>query len=173
LNSIFSFAYYKVGSTSPESAGTISAVSLTPEDMGGMNTYRLQVSGASATTGRIDVTINRSDIQPNVRSWFLDGSVDYAPPVIREFRFLAADGSTFGQPGSITPDASGAYTIAVTVPASAEVTKLTPKITLNPGNTVSPGDQIEMDFTAPVTYQVKSGNGASKMTYVVTVTKSE
>jgi hypothetical protein len=171
LNSIFSFAYYKDGSTSPEVAA-IRAVTLTPDDMGGMNTYRLQVSGASATTGRIDVTINRSDIQPNVRSWFLDGSVDYSPPVIREFRFFAADGSPLGQPGSITPGASGTYAIAVTVPASAEVTKLTPKITLNPGNTVSPGDHIEMDFTAPVSYQVKSGNGASKTTYVVTVTKA-
>jgi hypothetical protein len=100
----------------------------------------------------------------------LDGSYDYSIPAILEFRFLAADRTPIGGPGSITPgSASDPWTIAVTVPAGADVTALVPTMLLNPGNIISPDKDKAQDFTNPVTYRVMAEDGTSTKTYTVTV----
>jgi hypothetical protein len=170
LNMIFSFVYYKAGSANP-SAMEIRAVSLTPDEVGGKNTYKLKVSGAPADSGRVEVTINTSRIQPAVRSWPLNGSHDYSVPAILDFRFLTPDGVLIGAPGSITPGSgTRPWTIAVTVPADTDIRKLMPTIILNPGNIVSPDKDIEQDFTNKITYSVMAEDGSSTKTYAVTVT---
>jgi hypothetical protein len=170
LNDMFTFAYYMEGSASPSRMEEIRAVSLTPEEMGGKNTYKLQVSGVPADSGRVEVTIHPSYIRPEVRSWYLDGSNNYTPPAILDFRFLAADGTTIGEPGSFTPGSgSGAWIIAVTVPEGADVTKLVPTMILNPGNFITPDKDKEQDFTNPVTYRVMAEDGLATKTYTVTV----
>jgi hypothetical protein len=168
LNDIFSFTYYNKGGSTEYAP--ISAISLTPDEMGGDNTYRLLVSGVPANTGTVEVTMNRSGIEPPVRTWYLDGSHDYAPPAILDFRFLAADRTLIGTPGIFSPGSTAdLWDIGITVPASVDVTKLTPTITLNPGNLISPSNQTPQDFTKPLRYTVSSGSGAAK-TYLVTVT---
>jgi hypothetical protein len=169
LNEIFTFKYYKADGSSG-SAPELRAVALIPVETGGKNTYQLQVSGAPGRSGVVYVTMNKPDIQPSVREWYLDGSSDYDLPAIIDFTFIvsATDDTTLAA-GSIKPEStSGTYAITVTIPAAADKTKLIPKMTLNSGNTVTPGNLVAQDFSNPVTYTVTSGNGAAR-TYIVTV----
>jgi hypothetical protein len=169
LNDMFKFKYYKAGSASP-SEKDIRAVSLTHVEMGGNNTYKLQVSGAPADGGIVEVTIQVSYIQPDVRIWYLDGSHNYTLPAIFDFRFLAEDGTPIGGPGNITPGTgSASWAIAVTVPAGTDVTALVPTMILNPGNIIDPDKNKEQNFTNPVTYRVMAEDGSSTRTYTVTV----
>ena len=71
---------------------------------------------------------------------------------------------------SATIDAS-AKTIAATVPASTDVTKLVPTITLSEKATVSPASGVAQDFSKAVTYTVTAEDGSSQ-TYTITVSKS-
>ncbi len=61
------------------------------------------------------------------------------------------------------------HTISVYVPEDADLTRLTPTITLSDEATVTPGSGIPTDFTQPVTFTVT--NNTAKTEYVVTVTK--
>lgn len=63
------------------------------------------------------------------------------------------------------------HTITVNMPASTDVTKLSPAITVADKATVSPASGTPQDFTHPVTYTVKAQNGTTQ-TYTVTVAKA-
>jgi hypothetical protein len=159
---IFSFVYYKEKDTTSTPV-TISVVKVTPDEGGAGNMYRLEVKNAPTDGGKIEVTIKKSNVKPSIRSWYLDGSRDYAPPAILEFK-LMSDASIVGL-GSISQE-----NITVIVPHGTDKTALKPIITLNPKNLVDPGNQIVKDFTNPVSYMVTSGNGVKKI-YTVTVTE--
>lgn len=60
-------------------------------------------------------------------------------------------------------------TITLTVPYGADVTALTPTITLSTDATISPLATTPQDFTSPVTYTVTAEDGTTK-SYTVTVT---
>ena len=62
-------------------------------------------------------------------------------------------------------------TITVTVPASADITNLIPKIIIS-GKSVSPSSGTAKDFSNPVTYTVTAEDGSSD-DYTVTVTKAK
>lgn len=61
------------------------------------------------------------------------------------------------------------HTISVYVPEDADLTRLTPTITLSTDATVTPGNGVTTDFTHPVSFTVV--NNTAKTTYLVTVTK--
>ena len=62
--------------------------------------------------------------------------------------------------------------IAVLMPSDANLTVLTPTITLSVNATVSPASAVSQDFTNPVPYTVTAEDGVSQTVYSVTVTKS-
>ncbi len=66
--------------------------------------------------------------------------------------------------GTINEDSK---TIMVYVPASLDITSLTPVITYSANATISPASGIATDFTHPVTYTVS--NNTANSTYTVTV----
>ncbi len=66
--------------------------------------------------------------------------------------------------GTINEDSK---TIMVYVPASLDITSLTPSITYSENATISPASGIVTDFTHPVTYTVS--NNTANSTYTVTV----
>ncbi|GAB3997252.1 hypothetical protein GCM10028807_41960 [Spirosoma daeguense] len=63
-----------------------------------------------------------------------------------------------------------AKTIAATVPANTDVTKLAPSISLSAKATVSPGSGVAQDFSKAVTYTVTAEDGSTQA-YTVTVSK--
>ncbi len=65
----------------------------------------------------------------------------------------------------------GENTISITMPYDADITSLTPDITLGSGATCSPSQWEEADFTNPVKYTVTAENGIDTKEYTVTVTK--
>ena len=58
--------------------------------------------------------------------------------------------------------------INLTLPAGADLARLTPDITVSDKASVSPADGAETDFTQPVTYTVTAEDGSTR-TYTVTV----
>lgn len=62
------------------------------------------------------------------------------------------------------------HTVTLTMPASTDVTKLTPAITISDKATISPATGVAQDFTSPVTYTVKAQDGSTQA-YTVTVKK--
>ena len=64
-----------------------------------------------------------------------------------------------------------ATTISVTVPYAADLTHLTPNITVSPDASIDPASGTTRDFTKPQTYSV-TGKDGSKQTYTVTVIKA-
>ena len=65
----------------------------------------------------------------------------------------------------------GGKTIKVYVPASQDVTALTPVIKVSDGAVVTPGSGVAQNFTAPVVYTVV--NGSVENTYMVSVEKMD
>ncbi|WP_420147354.1 DUF5018 domain-containing protein [Spirosoma sp.] len=63
-----------------------------------------------------------------------------------------------------------AKTIAATVPANIDLTKLAPSISLPPKATISPGSGVAQDFSKVVTYTVTAEDGSTQA-YAVTVSK--
>ena len=76
---------------------------------------------------------------------------------------------------SFDPDISGSIddnSISATVPYDADVTSLTPTITVASTATVAPASGVSQDFSSPVSYTVTAQNG-SQTTYSVTITVEE
>lgn len=64
-----------------------------------------------------------------------------------------------------------AKTVSLELPPAADITSVTPTITLSTGATVSPASGVVQNFTNPVTYTVKDKTGQVTNTYTVTMTK--
>lgn len=65
------------------------------------------------------------------------------------------------------------HTIAIEVAYTADITDLTPTITLSYGATVIPASGVSRDFTSPQTYTVTALDGTTTQEWVVTVTQAE
>lgn len=65
-----------------------------------------------------------------------------------------------------------ANTIQAQVSYQADITSLSPTITVSPYASVSPSSGTVMDFTNPVTYIVTAGDGVPTKDFVVTVSRS-
>ena len=76
---------------------------------------------------------------------------------------------TFDNPEATGNIDQSGYTVAITVPAGTDVTKLTPTIQASTGATISPASGAQQDFTNPVAYLVTAQDGSSQ-TYIATVT---
>ncbi|MCR9248773.1 MAG: BspA family leucine-rich repeat surface protein [bacterium] len=63
------------------------------------------------------------------------------------------------------------HTITLSVIQSANVTDLTPIITLSPGATAIPASNTVQDFTSPIIYTVTAENGITTQDWTVTVTQ--
>jgi hypothetical protein len=78
--------------------------------------------------------------------------------------------------GALTPAVKATIdatskSIAATVPATTDVTKLAPAISLSPNATVSPASGVAQDFSKVVTYTVTAEDGTTQA-YTVTVSKA-
>lgn len=76
--------------------------------------------------------------------------------------------SISGQVGESTIDEQS-HTVAVTMPYGAELTRLSPIVTISEKASVSPASGVEKDFSSPVVYTVTAEN-LSMQEYTVTVT---
>ncbi len=75
-----------------------------------------------------------------------------------------------GQVGTTSIDTT-ANTIELTMPYEADVTALTPSITVSTGAIVAPASGIVQNFTSPVTYTVIAEDGVTQKSYIVTVSR--
>ena len=66
-----------------------------------------------------------------------------------------------------------AHTVAIEVAYTADITSLSPTITLSYGATVIPLSGVARDFTSPVTYTVTALDETTTQEWVVTVTQAE
>ena len=80
------------------------------------------------------------------------------------------DIETFELDEEVAPATIGANTVDITVNFMADVTNLTPTITISNLATISPDSGETQDFSSPVTYTVTAQDASTK-DYVVTVTK--
>ena len=65
------------------------------------------------------------------------------------------------------------HTVAIEVAYTADVTNLTPTITLSYGATINPLSGVSQNFTSPVTYTVTALDGTTTQEWVVTVAQEE
>jgi hypothetical protein len=72
LNEIFTFVYYKDGTS--RVGADIRATSIAPEKIGAGNVYNLDVAGVPKEGGTVEVTIQTVAVEPAIRIWHLDGS---------------------------------------------------------------------------------------------------
>jgi len=77
--------------------------------------------------------------------------------------------SVNGVPGTID---QANHTIAVTLPPGANITSLTPAVTVSDKASVSPASGVAQDFTNPVIYTATAEDGTTE-TYTVTVTLAQ
>jgi hypothetical protein len=64
-----------------------------------------------------------------------------------------------------------AKTVKLELPPAADITKVTPTISVSSGATVTPASGVVQNFTNPVTYTVKDQTGQVSNTYTVTITQ--
>lgn len=79
---------------------------------------------------------------------------------------------TFDNPEATGNMDQSNYTVAITVPAGTDVTKLIPVIQISQDATISPASGAQQDFTKPVAYLVTAQDGSTQ-TYIVTVNVAE
>mgnify|MGYP000920537601 CR=1 FL=1 len=76
------------------------------------------------------------------------------------------------QTGVATINATN-HTVAIEVAYTADITNLTPTITLSYGATIYPLSGVSRDFTSPQTYTITALDGTTTQEWVVTVTQEE
>ncbi|WP_152001203.1 MULTISPECIES: DUF5018 domain-containing protein, partial [unclassified Imperialibacter] len=117
-----------------------------------------------------------------------EAAVDFSSAVV--YTVTAGDGSTQEWTVTVTPAMNSAtdiltfvlaeqigdavidaenHTVSVTVATGTDATVLAPTITVSNQATISPASGAAQDFSAPVTYTVTAGNGATEE-WAVTVT---
>jgi ELWxxDGT repeat protein len=98
---------------------------------------------------------------------------DWAVTVVEGTASTETDILTFAldaQTGAATIDATN-HTVSIEVATSADITSLTPTVTLSVGAVISPSGA--QDFTSAVTYTVTAQDGSTTQDWVVTVTQEE
>jgi len=76
------------------------------------------------------------------------------------------------QTGDATIDSEN-HTVAIEVVHGTDVTTLTPTLRISEGASVTPGSEVEQDFSTPVTYTVKAEDYTISVDWVVTVSIAE
>ena len=144
---------------------TLSLSAVGSIDVGRMNGFTVAPkTGLSAGTYTATLTVSGGSVAP--QSFDVSFTVTAAP--ISSDKAITAF-SIGGYAGTID---ESKHTVAVTVPGSADVTKLAPIITVSKKATVSPASGAVQDFTKPVTYTVTAQNN-TKQDYTVTVTPDQ
>ena len=132
-------------------------------DVSALKVTRLNLSAGAACTVAEGNTLNM-DAAKTLRVRNGDTYIDWTLTVqndeARIKQFVINDIYT----GSID---EAAKSITVYLPASVNVTNLTPTVTMSDYATVTPASGVVQDFTNPVTYTVE--NNTARSTYVVTV----
>jgi hypothetical protein len=104
--------------------------------------------------------------------WYSTWS-NFSTPTEEPVTSTATDILTFtlaDQTGVATINTSN-HTVAIEVDHTADITNLTPTITLSYGATVIPLSGVARDFTNPVPYTVTAEDGVTQQEWVVTVTQ--
>lgn len=132
-------------------------------DVSALKVTRLRLSAGAACNVVEGNTLNMNAAK-TLRVWNGDTYIDWTLTVqndeARIKQFVINDIYT----GSIDETAKS---ITVYLPASVNVTNLTPTVTISDYATVTPASGVVQDFTNPVTYTVE--NNTARSTYVVTV----
>jgi hypothetical protein len=145
---------------------------------GGTDYYYQQETATNIGDGTIGHIGSAGAIRLAKAQWWMlariagwDGNVSvYSEQVIDS---TATDILTFTLPtqtGAATINTT-AHTIAIEVAYTADVTDLTPTITLSYGATVIPASGVARDFTNPVPYTVTAEDGVTHQEWTVTVTQ--
>ncbi len=112
----------------------------------------------SAETGAFSIT--NSDITDNVEI------IAQARPFSTETDITGF--SLAGQVGASAIDTQN-HTVHITLPHGADVSALSPTITLSPGASVAPASGTAQNFTNPVAYTVTAEDGTTSQVWTVTV----
>ena len=97
--------------------------------------------------------------------WFESGEIDETATDILTFNISE-------QTGAATINSTN-HTVSIEVDYTANVTDLTPTITLSYGATILPLSGVARDFTNPVPYTVTAEDGVTYQEWTVTVTQAE
>ena len=127
-------------------------------------TFGRLVEGSDLIDAGTDVGLLYVGTAPDLGWAEYDGDIDSIATDI--LTFTLAD-----QAGAATINTTN-HTIAIEVAYTADVTSLTPTITLSYGATISPLSGVSQNFTSPVTYTVTALDGTTTQAWVVTVTKA-
>jgi hypothetical protein len=123
----------------------------------------------SPTSDLIDVGINVGlpfgGSAPDLGAFEYDGQIDSTLTDI--LTFTLAD-----QTGAATINTT-THTVSIEVAYTADVTDLSPTITMSYGATISPASGTARDFTTPQTYTVTALDGTTTQEWTVTVTQAE
>jgi len=130
-----------------------------------LGNYFKLTEGSDAVDAGIDVGLPYGGSAPDIGAFEYDGEAQSNATDI--LTFTLAD-----QTGAATINTTN-HTIAIEVAYTADVTALTPTITLSYGATVIPASGVSRDFTTPQTYTVTALDGTTTQEWVVTVTQEE
>jgi hypothetical protein len=131
-------------------------------DLGG---YFKLAEGSDAIDAGIDVGLPYVGSAPDLGAFEYDGEAQSNATDILTFTLVE-------QTGAATINATN-HTVAIEVAYTADITDLTPTITLSYGATIDPLSGVSQDFTSPVTYTVTALDGITTQEWVVTVTQEE
>lgn len=128
-----------------------------------LGNYFKLAEGSDAIDAGIDVGLSFVGVAPDI------GAYEYSTPETE----TATDIVTFtlaDQTGAATINAT-AHTVAIEIAYTANITNLTPTLTLSYGATVIPLSGVSRDFTSPVPYTVTAEDGVTYQEWTVTVTQ--
>jgi len=126
------------------------------------NYFLKLADGSDLIDAGIDVGLDYTYTAPDI------GAFEYDPDstLTDILTFTLAD-----QTGAATINTTN-HTVAIEIAYTADITSLTPTITLSYGATINPLSGVSQNFTSPVTYTVTALDGTTTQEWVVTVTKS-
>jgi hypothetical protein len=127
--------------------------------------YFQLVENSDAIDAGVDVGLPYSGAAPDLGSFEYDDEIQSTATDILTFTLAE-------QTGAATINTTN-HTVAIEVDYTADITNLTPTITLSYGATIDPLSGVSQDFTSPVTYTVTALDGITTQEWVVTVTQEE
>lgn len=129
-----------------------------------LGSYFKLTAGSDAIDAGVDVGLDYSGDAPDLGAYEYDVAGASTETDILTFFFAE----------EVTPaviDTTN-HTVAIAVDYSADMTGLTPMITVSPGATILPGSGIERSFITPVPYTVTAEDGMTEQEWTVTVTQA-
>lgn len=127
--------------------------------------YFQLVENSDAIDAGVDVGLPYSGAAPDLGSFEYDDEIQSTATDI--LTFTLAD-----QTGAATINATN-HTVAIEVAYTADITDLTPTITLSYGATVIPASGVSRNFSTPQTYTITAEDGVTEQDWTVTVTIAE